>query len=63
MFVRNKLADLPYPISPRDVHLYEDRLETSINLYTFFDDEGRAFHPLFISRTNYKRMADLLYWD
>ena len=40
MFERNQLANLPYPIPPNDVHLYED-------------DEGTARHPLFISRKLY----------
>ena len=49
-FEDNQLADLLYPISPKDVHLYEDRLHININVFSFFDDEGKARHPLFISR-------------
>ena len=63
MFQRNHLDDLPYPIHPKDVALYEDRLETNINVYSFFDDEGKARHPMFISRKNHPRTAHLLYWN
>ena len=59
----NLLADLPYPIAPNDVHLYEDRLQININVFSFFDEEGKARHPLFISRKQYPRTANLLYWD
>ena len=32
-------------------------------MFSFFDDEGKARHPLFISRKLYPRTANLLYWD
>ena len=63
MFVCNNLTDLPYPISPREVHQYEDRLETNINLFSFIDDEGKARYPLYSSRTNYQSTANLFYWN
>ena len=63
MFDDNHLADLPYPIAPNDVHLYEDQLQININVFSFFDEEGKARHPLFISRKQYPRTANLLYWD
>ena len=34
----------------------------NINIFHFFDDEGRACHPLVISRTNYQYVANFLYW-
>ena len=52
MFQRNKLDALPYPISPNNVHIYEERLEININVFTYFDDEGKARHPLHISKKN-----------
>ena len=63
MFERNNLVDIPYPIPPNDVHLYEDQLQININVFSFFDDEGKAKHPLFISRKLYPMTANLLYWD
>ena len=62
MFQRHHLDTFPYIISPNDVHLYEDQLQTNINVFSFFDDEGRARHPLIISRKNHERVANLLYW-
>ena len=62
MFLRYQLDTIPYPISPNDVHLYEDQLQMNINVFSFFDDEGHARHPLVISRKNHKRVANLLYW-
>ena len=62
MFDRHHLDALPYPISPNDVPLYEDQLQMNINVFSFFDDEGRARHSLVISRKNHKRVANLLYW-
>ena len=34
----------------------------NINVFSFFNDESRARYPLVISRTNYERVANLLYW-
>ena len=61
MFQRHNLDTLPYPILPNDVHLYEDLLQMNINVFSFFDDEGRARHPLIISRKTQERVAILLY--
>ena len=63
MFERNNLDDLPYPIKPSDVSNYEDQLQININVFSFFDDEGKARYPMFISRKNYARWANLLYWN
>ena len=35
MFHRHNLGTLPYPISPNDVHLYEDLLQININVFSF----------------------------
>ena len=32
-------------------------------MFSFFDDEGRARHPLMISRKNHESVANLLYWQ
>ena len=62
MFQRHHLETLPYLISPNDVHLYEDQIQININVFSYFDDEGSARHPLEISRKNHERVANLLYW-
>ena len=63
MFDRNNLHDLPIPIKHSDVSNYEDILQININVFSFFDDEGKARYPMFISRKNYARWANLLNWD
>ena len=63
MFLRNNLHELPYPISPRDVHLYENKLQINISIVSFSDDEGRKLFPMYSSKTYYSREADLLYWN
>ena len=62
MFHRHNLDTLPYPISPNNVHLYEDLLQININVFSCFDDEGRARHPLVISRKTHEHVANLFYW-
>ena len=63
MFERNNLHYLPLSFKPTDVYNYEDLLQTNMNVFSFFDDEGKARYPIFISRNNYVRWANLLYWD
>ena len=62
IFERNGLVNLTYPIAPNDVHFFQDQLQVNINVFLFFDDEGRARHPLVINRKNNGRVANLLYW-
>ena len=62
MFHRNYVDNIPYRISPNNVLLYEDQLKININVFSFFDDEGRARHPLVVIRKNYERVVNLLYW-
>ena len=62
MFHRNKLDTFPYSINPNNVHCYENLLKMNIYVFSFFDDENRACHPLVISSKNHKRVANLLYW-
>ena len=42
IFHRHRLDTLQYFISTNDVHLYEDLIQMNINVFSFFDDEGRA---------------------
>ena len=51
--LRHHIDTLLYPISPNDLRLYEDQLQININVFSFFDDEGRKRHPLVISRKSY----------
>ena len=63
LFKQYHLDSLPYPISPNDVNLYEDLISMNINIFTFFDDEGKARHPYFISKKQHPSTANLLYWS
>ena len=63
MCERNNLGNLPYPIKPSDVSNNEDILQININVFSFFDDEGKERYPMFISRKNYPRWVNLLYWN
>ena len=62
MFHRHRLDTISYHISPNDVHLDEDQVQMNINVFSFFNDEGSTRHFLIISRKNYERVANLLYW-
>ena len=62
MFQRHHLDTILYLISPNDIHLYEYQFQKNIGLFFFYKDENRARHPLVISRMNYERVANLLYW-
>ena len=62
MFQRHHLDTLLYSISLNNVYLHEDLLEININVFFVFDDEGRARHPLVISRKNYVQVVNLHNW-
>ena len=42
----------------------EEKLNIKINIFSFFDEEGKGRYPLFISRReNARAEIDLLYWQ
>ena len=47
------------PNLPNNVQLYKDQLQMNINMFSFIDDEGRARHPLVISRNIHDRVANI----
>ena len=55
MFERHIWQNLPYPIGPSAVSNCEDIMQINITLFSFFDDEGKARYPMFISQQNYPR--------
>ena len=57
------LNDIEYPVSPIDIPQIEQRLNISINLFSYFDDIGKARHPMYISRHNSPIHIDLLYFN
>ena len=46
MFQRFNLDPLPYKISLNDVHLYKERLETNINVFSLFEIERNTVYLL-----------------
>ena len=57
------LNTLQYPMQPTDISTVEDQLHMNINLFSFFDDEGKGRYPLYVSRKEFPRTIDLLYWN
>ena len=62
-FAEHGLDRLQYPVNPTDIRQIEEQLNMSINLISYYDDEGRARYPLYISRRNSPTEIDLLYFD
>jgi len=64
LFQLNGLADLAYPIQPQDIPAIEEQLNLKINIFSFYDDEGKGRYPLYVSKREMFRMEiDLLYWQ
>ena len=63
LFASNKLNQITYPVEPQRIPEIEQQLEISYNIFSFFDDEGKARYPLYISKTKFPRKIDLLYWN
>ena len=61
-FDEEGLFDIEYPVNPIDITQLEERLSISINLFSYFDDIGKARHPMYISRHNSPILIDLLYY-
>ena len=57
------LDKLQYPVEPNQVPALEVTLKTNISLFSFYDDEGKARFPLYVSDKHYNRSVDLLYWQ
>lgn len=57
-----KLDTVEYPVSPLQMNEMEQHLQTNIHLFSFFDDEGRARYLMYVSRSDFPRSVDLLYW-
>jgi hypothetical protein len=53
---------LDYPIEIDQFEDIEERINIPFNVYTFYDDEGRARYPLYISREDPDTAIDLLLW-
>ena len=57
------LNALEYPVDINQFEDVEERINIPFNVYTFYDDEGRARYPLYLSRENPDTAVDLLFWN
>jgi hypothetical protein len=57
------LNDIEYPVEVDQFEDVEARIGIPFNVYTYYDDEGRARYPLYISREDPDTAIDLLFWD
>ena len=62
-FTREGLNDIEYPVNPNQLHEMEERLNISINVFSYYDDLGKARYPLYVSRKPCGREIDLFYWE
>ena len=62
-FATSKLVDLEYPVEIASIPEIEERLKISINVFSFYDDQGRARYPVHISDNNFEKVLDLLFWN
>ena len=58
-----ELSNLDYPIQVDQFEEVEQRIIIPFNVFTYYDDEGRARHPLFLSNEDPDTATDLLFWD
>ena len=62
-FEETGLNDIENFVNPVDIPNLKERLNISINLYSYFDDIGRSRHPMYISRHKSVCEIDLLYFN
>ena len=46
-----------------NVPTFEDTVKANINIYSFYDDDGRARYPEHVSKKKFKKSIDLLHWQ
>ena len=61
-FAEHGLDQLQYPVSPDQVPQLEEQLNLRINVFSFFDDEGKGRVPLDVSQRDWQEI-DLLYFQ
>ena len=63
LFHDKGLDKIQYPVSIADIPAVEDQLHLNINVFTFFDDAGRARQPLYTSKKIFLDFIFLHYFD
>ena len=54
---------IQYPVRVDEIPQIEDKLHININVYSFYDDEGKGRYPIYVTKKNNPKTIDLLYWD
>ena len=62
-FARFGLDKFEFPISPKSIGEIESQLKLKINIFSYFDADGRALYPMYLSDKNFRREVDLLYFQ
>ncbi len=63
-FQQHGLDAITYPVEPREIPAIEQQIGIGVNVFSFFDDEGRGRYPLYMTQLpNPQTTVDLLYWN
>ena len=63
LYEQYHLSTIPYPVSIDQIPPIAERVEVNINVYSFYDDEGKARFPLYVSMNkDFNKCIDLLFW-
>ena len=57
------LDQIQYPVDISDISSIEEKLKVGFNVYSFYDEDGRARYPLHICKKDYDLHIDVLYWN
>ena len=63
LFEENGLDQLQYPVSLNQIPAVEDRLDVRLNVFSFYDRQGRERYTLYISKKPASKRIDLLMWN
>ena len=61
-FAKEGLDHITYPVTQVQIPAIEYKLKLCHNLFPFWDDEGNARTPVYISTKLFHNTIDLLYW-
>ena len=57
------LDQIRYPVEVTDIDAIEEILHIQINIFSFYDDEGRSRFPVRVNKKPYVKVVDLLHWN
>ena len=60
---RPHLANINYPVEIEELERVEAMINVPLNVYSFFDDEGRGRYPVYLSKLDQDAAIDLLFWE